>query len=138
MSTFIDRDGSSGGGSGPSYTEDSFTITLNGVVGTVTATAVVIKIGNMVQLTVPQIVGATSNAATKSFSGIPVAYRPPRNLAFFCIPGLANSVVGGMLLLTNGNANLLLYDPTGNAIANTWPSSGSILFNGISVAYSLI
>lgn len=127
-----------GGGGGVTYTQDTFTITLNGVVGTVTATAQIIKINNLVSLSIPQIVGATSNATTKSFSGVPVAYRPLRNYAFFNIPGLANSVVGGALLLTNGNINLLLYDPTANSIANTWASSGSILFNGMSFTYPLI
>lgn len=128
----------SGGGGGVTYTEDTFTVTLTGVVGSVTATAQIIKINNMVNLSIPQIVGATSNATTKSLTGIPVAYRPPRNFAYFAIPGLANSEVGGALVQTSGTINLLLYNPTTNVIGNTWPSSGGVLFNGMSFVYPMI
>lgn len=138
MSTFIDRDAAASGGGGASYTEDTAVLTLTGVVGTVTATAQIIKIGNFVNLAVPQIVGATSNAAGKTLTGLPAAYRPLRNYIFFTVPGLANSIVGGAIIQASGVIQLSNFDPAINTLSNSWPTSGSILFNGMSFCYPII
>lgn len=57
------------------YEEASVGITLTGVSGSVTGTAKITKVGDHITITIPDLDG-TSNATTKTITGIPAAYFP--------------------------------------------------------------
>jgi len=64
-----------GGSSLSSYISSSFTGTLTGVTATVTGTVKYVKVGDIVTISVPTLTG-TSNAITKTITGMPAAIRP--------------------------------------------------------------
>lgn len=64
-----------GGSSLSSYISSSYTGTLTGVTATVTGTIKYVKVGDHVTVAVPTMTG-TSNATTKTITGMPAAIRP--------------------------------------------------------------
>lgn len=78
------------GGVNFAYSEGSFTATLTGVTGTVTGTAYWVKIGKVVTLHVPQLLG-TSNTTDMSITGLPATIQPTAITASIPIGGVQDN-----------------------------------------------
>ncbi len=113
----------------------SFTLTATGYSTTPTATMYYTKIGNTVSVTMGASISATSNATTKTLTGVPAAIRPA-NLKTFPVLVSDNGgseVWGSGRLATDG---VITVYPTATPGSN-WTSSGTASITKITFAYDL-
>lgn len=114
------------------YDTGSFTVTLNGVSGTVTGTAKYAVVGTFVSIVLPVISG-TSNALTMSISGMPASLRPATNI--FVNPVFAvdngSDVVCVVQVAAVGSINF--YRDTGGSVL--WTASGVKSVYGGTISY---
>ena len=95
----------------------TFTITYTGMTGSVTGTAVWVRIGSLVMLYLPAESG-TSNAATFTATGLPAAIQPARNQVAAAYSG---GTTAGLGCFTNNGS-------TTSASCSVAASSGTITF----------
>lgn len=107
------------------YKEDTFTLTLTGISGSSTVTARYTRIGKVVVLYWPDLVG-TSNATGLTMTGMPVAIRPARE-QWVVMDGVQNNTTefyqGSIAIATSGvmtvyARNSLSAFPTGSYTAS--------------------
>lgn len=115
------------------YEEGTFTGTLTGVSGSVTATVRYTKIGNSVALDVPQVTG-TSDATTKTITGMPAAIMPAREKTAVC---LASDNGGGVVAsrFNIGTDGVITVFAT--TAGGAWTASGAALVVAFQTSYTL-
>jgi hypothetical protein len=116
------------------YEEGNFTITLTGIAEAGTSTAYYTRVGKSVTLRVAST--GTSNATTKSLTGIPAAIRPASIQAFpfACTDnGAASATMCFAVINTDGTANLYK-----DATLGSWTASGASGFTYATTFHYLI
>lgn len=115
-------------------TVGSFTATLTGVAGTVTAIVRYTTDGDKVQMDVPFLSG-TSNATSKTITGLPTALRPARNkvVTILASDNGAAYVVGWAFL--NSATGVITLHP--NGAAGAWTASGVSEMQPFQMSYTL-
>jgi hypothetical protein len=102
------------------FEENTFTVTLTGVSGSVTATARYARIKKQVTLYIPHLVG-TSNATTCTITGLPAGITPARTQSFTPFVMNNSSIVTGTALAIQSNGVMQLYI---SGTSTTFTSSG--------------
>lgn len=122
-----------GGSALSSYVTSSYTGTLTGVSGSVTGTVYYVKTGDGVILDVPSLSG-TSNATTKTITGMPAAARPasPKNGVTSASDNGGAPAFGLTLVLADGTINV--YTSSG---AGAWTGSGTAAITRFSMSYTV-
>lgn len=113
------------------YFSTTFTATLTGCTTAPTYSVKVTKIGNQVTINVPTVTG-TSNAITKTLTGMPATYRP------------AAQVNGVGVGSDNGGANAFsTFDVTAAGVielayqvGGAWTNSGTFIFSEFTFTYT--
>ena len=117
------------------YEEGTFTFTLTGCTTSPTATMRYVKVGNLVTLTGDvNITGVTSNATTKTFTGLPSVLNPStvaRFPAFVSDNGSAITISAGRI--ETSGVLTIFRDPAGTA----WTASGVCSIGVFSFSYAL-
>jgi hypothetical protein len=115
------------------YEEGTYTGTLTGVSGSVTTTVRYTKIGNQITLNIDDMSG-TSNATTKTLTGMPAALLPARIKRAVAFTGdNGGSAVASMAILRT-TGTIELYP---NAAAGNWTASGTAEVLAFQMAYTL-
>lgn len=111
----------------------SFTVTLTGVVGTVTGTARWAKDGRAVQLVLPALAG-TSNSTAKTYTGIPAALVPAFNF-FDVTTGVNNSGAAQEVITTTilAAANTIIFQRL--TADGLWTAAGVCSVSGGTLSY---
>lgn len=113
-------------------TASNFTGTLTGCTTAPTYTVYVTLVGNVVTIDVPQV-SATSNAATKTLTGMPAAYRPATAKQLLCA-ALDN---GGSFVASFGSVGTngtITFNPS--LASTTWTTSGTASVGAFSFTYT--
>jgi len=116
------------------YEEGSFTGTLTGCTTAPTTTVYVTKIGNAIIFHFDGDLTGTSNAATKTVTGMPAAYFPARAVNFTTpVKDNGGSFVYGQVFLNTSG----VFNYTIDAGANSFTSSGTASVKKMSGSYTL-
>jgi len=119
------------------YEEGTWTATLTGVTTTVTATAYYVRVGKMVTVMIPQLIG-TSNTTSSTVTGFPASIQPLHlsDISISRVNDNGNSYAG-FISINSGSYGLGFYTaPT--TLTQTFTSSGSKgIGTAVSFSYSL-
>jgi len=120
-----------GGSSLSSYISSSFTGTLTGVTATVTGTVKYVKVGDIVTISVPTLTG-TSNAITKTITGMPAAIRPAATKrAITIVTDNGGSPVSGEVFIYDTG----IMDFYITLAAGAWTGSGAVTVAAFDYTY---
>lgn len=112
--------------------EGTFTATLTGIDGSSTSTVKYVKVGNCVTITSPTALGGTSNATTKTVTGMPAAIRPTtevRDLLNVSNAG-GDAVFGNCVIATSG-----VITAYSTANGGAWTASGTCAIDKFNITY---
>lgn len=112
---------------------DSYTATLTGCTTAPTGTVKVSRSGNIVSLFVPAF-SATSNANTKTLTGMPVSYRPTTSKNFIASISDTGTASVAALMVIGTDGVMTFYT---NLDAGIWTSSGTASIAGATYTYAL-
>lgn len=117
------------------YVEGTFTGTLTGCTTAPTNTFRYVKVGNIVTLVCNGGWNATSNAITKTITGLPAAITPVSTVGYIAVSvsdnGGANTFA---LALPNVDNTIILYK---DASGNSWTASGAVNIKPMCFSYVL-
>lgn len=116
-------------------TDSSYTGTLTGGTTSPTVTIAYIKRGNNVAIQMATNLTATSNAVTKTITGMPAAIRPARDVYGLvgCTDNSGTNAVGQFVIKTTGVIEVYPTPARGN-----WTGSGTATIDPISFGYTLL
>ena len=115
------------------YAPSSFTATLTGCATAPTGTVYAVKTGSQVTIDVPAYT-ATSNATTKTLTGMPAPLRPA-TLKRGVYTSQDNSATAAASLFTVETSGVITLYP--NADGNAWTASGTFVSRAFTITYTL-